>query len=325
MKGARTLLAILCLGFLLPRAAPADAGATAFIDGHVHLEPGDPRASVAAALRAMPGEGALQLVVMPPPFTFGDPARYDAEVFLALAQESGGRILVLGGGGSLNAMLQESAAAVAVPPPAMGRFRARAIEILERGAAGFGELAAEHFSGATPYQSVAADHPMLLALAEIAGERGVPIVLHLEALQSNMDAFERLLAHEPRARIVWAHAGWDNTGYRTPALCRRLLAAHPNLYMDIKVDPARVGLQSLLAAGASGAVRPEWLSLLREFPDRFVMGTDQHYPEPGAATQRWQAALRVLEGLPAELREAIAIGNARRLFGGRVAAAGARP
>jgi len=49
------------------------------------------------------------------------------------------------------------------------------------------------------------------------------------SLHENITAFRRLLDHNPRARIVWVHAGWDLTGERTVALMRSLLEAHRNL------------------------------------------------------------------------------------------------
>jgi len=133
-------------------------------------------------------------------------------------------------------------------------------------------------------------------------------------LRANIAAFERLLEHNPRAHIIWAHAGWDNTGYRTPGLCRRLLRAHPNLYMDVKIDPLKPGKNSPLANGASGAIKPEWLQLFQDFPDRFVVGTDQHYPEPLPGPQRWEAIVLLLNQLPADLRQKMGMENAARLY-----------
>ena len=304
-----------------------------FVDTHVHLERADPARSVEAALRAMPGENAAKIVFMPPPFTADDPARYEAEIFVPALKAHADKLAMLGGGGSLNAMIQESARTGDAGPDVQRKFKEKAEELLRLGAVGFGELAAEHFQGATPYQSVPPNHPLFLLLADIAAEHGVPIVLHMEAvprdtplpaslksppnppqLRANIDAFERLLAHNPRAKIIWAHAGWDNTGYRTPELCRRLLAAHPNLYMDVKIDPTKTGLNPPLVDGASGAIKPEWLKLFQDFPDRFVVGTDQHYPEPLPGPQRWRAIVQLLNQLPDGVRQKMARENAGRLY-----------
>jgi predicted TIM-barrel fold metal-dependent hydrolase len=49
----------------------------------------------------------------------------------------------------------------------------------------------------------------------------------------NITAFERLLAHNPKAKIVWVHLGMDTTDQRSPELTRRLLAKHQNLYSEL--------------------------------------------------------------------------------------------
>ena len=92
-----------------------------------------------------------------------------------------------------------------------------------------------------------------------------------------------------------------------------MLAAHANLYMDVKIDPLKPGLNSPLVDGASSTIKPEWLRLFEDFPDRFVVGTDQHYPEP-PGPQRWQAIVLLLNQLPDGLRQKIARENAERLY-----------
>lgn len=95
-------------------------------------------------------------------------------------------------------------------------------------------------------------------------------------LGENLTVFERLLAHTRDARIVWAHSGWDDIGFRTVSLMRRLLRDHPNLYMDIKL---RSGNRPNAPLDAGGRLDAGWLALLKEFPDRFVIGVDRKYPK----------------------------------------------
>jgi predicted TIM-barrel fold metal-dependent hydrolase len=313
--------------------AGSPAAQVPFVDLHTHLEAGEPSTSVRAALQAMPRENAVRIVFQPPPFTADDPARYDAELLLPAIEGRADRLVVFGGGGTLNPMIHEAVRTGQAGPEVQRRFRERAEQLLRQGIAGFGELAAEHFPGATPYESAPADHPLFLLLADIAAEHGVPIVLHMEAiahampvpagigplpgkpeLAPNIDGLERLLSHNPRARIVWAHAGWDRTGHRTPELCRRLLRSHPNLYMDVKLDPGSPGKNSPILPGPRPSVSPEWLQLFRDFPDRFVMGSDQHYPEPASGTQRWEAIAALLRQLPPDLQRAMGTENAARLL-----------
>jgi predicted TIM-barrel fold metal-dependent hydrolase len=344
LSGSRgVFLAVLglCLAIAMSRlsagpSAPSMVAAepvralTLFIEAHAHFETHDSGTDIRSALEALDRENAAAMILLPPPDTFKNPRRYDAEVILPAAKAHPRKLAVLGGGGTLNAMIHESVTSGSVSPEVRKRFRDRAEELLREGVVGFGEMTAEHFAGITPYQYAPADHPLFLLLADVAAQRGVPIDLHMEAvpeamplpahlksppnaaqLHENISAFERLLAHDPRAKIIWAHAGSDGTGYRTPALCRRLLQAHPNLYMEIKVDPRNTGKTPLLV---EGKLQPDWLQLFLDFPDRFIIGSDQHYPEPAGAQQRWQATVLLFNQLPADVRRKVGTENVLRLY-----------
>jgi hypothetical protein len=149
-------------------------------------------------------------------------------------------------------------------------------------------------------------------------------------LPANFAAFERLLAHNRGARIIWAHAGSDNLGQWTVELSRRALTAHPNLFMSLRMAPAHVPRNHPL--NPVGAIKPGWLPLLRDFPDRFVIGGDQFFVDPATANERtslfashaaptrqctnvFLAALpEELAALPEDLTRGIATGNAARLY-----------
>jgi predicted TIM-barrel fold metal-dependent hydrolase len=318
-----------------PETAPV-AALSPFIEVHTHLDPQDVPGSIQAALGAMRAENAAKMIFLPSPFTPDDPTRFDDELLIAAEKGHQDKFAFLGGGGTLNVMVQEAVHSNNAGPDVQKKFKERAEEIVRQGASGFGEMTAEHFA-TTPssyYEYAPADHPLFLLLADISAEHGgLPIDLHMEAapkesplpaglrsppnpprIRANIAAFERLLAHNPRAKIVWAHEGWDNTGYRTVELSRRLLEAHSNLYMEIKVDPIEIGKNSPLAAGGSGRLKPEWLKLFQGFPDRFVIGTDQHYPQPAKGPQRWQSVVLLFNQLPADLRQKIGIDNPTRLY-----------
>lgn len=79
------------------------------------------------------------------------------------------------------------------------------------------------------------------------------------------------------------------------------------------MDPVDTGKSSPLANGASGAIKPEWLKLFSDFPDRFLIGTDQHYPE-SSGPQRWQAAVLLFNQLPAAVQQKIGTENAVRIY-----------
>jgi hypothetical protein len=251
----------------------------------------------------MDGLGVKKTLIMPPPFPPDFLRTYDYTELVEATKKYPERFAVLAGGGSLNPMIH-SISPEEVTSDIRDSFEQTAMSIIDDGAVGFGELTAEHFSLDTghPYISSSPDHPLFLLLADIAGRRNVPIDIHMEAvpqdmpfpeelsgppnpatLRENIAAFERLLSHSGDARIIWAHAGWDNTGYRTVALMRQLLQRHPNLYMSIKIQrslhPENAPLDE------KGEIRSEWMDLLRSFPDRFLIGSDMFYGVTGEVTR----------------------------------------
>jgi predicted TIM-barrel fold metal-dependent hydrolase len=325
-----SLVAVTAQGPHTPAASP-------YIDVHTHIESEVAEKSVDLAVGTMNGDNRAKYLMLPSPFDDGDPRAFDIELLQKVSKKYGNRIAILGGGGTLNPMIVQAVRAGQTTPDLEKRFKDRAEAIVRLGAIGFGELTAEHRpSASTPsFQSAPPDHPLLLDLADIAASHNMPFVLHMEAvdkdmplpeswrmkglpapamLKANIAGFERLVSHNPRARIIWAHGGWDNTGVRTPQLMRRLLGAHPNLYCEIKIDPLNPGLNSPLDGGATGRLKPEWLKLFQDFPDRFVIGSDQHYPMPENQPQRWQAAVTMFNQLPADLRQKIGVDNVARIY-----------
>ena len=209
-------------------------------------------------------------------------------------------------------------------------------ELLRLGAVGFGELSIEHFSlpqsPVKDYEYAPADSPLMLLLADISAEHGAPIDLHMEALpqdmptpadmgppnppmlHGNIAAFERLLSHNRGAKIIWAHAGSDNVGFRSPDMMRGMLQRHSNLYLEIKFDPGFPGKDPPIV---DGKLKPEWLKLYQDFPDRFLIGSDQHFDPPATVPlARAQQNALLLEQLPPDLRRKIAVENAERLYSG---------
>jgi predicted TIM-barrel fold metal-dependent hydrolase len=315
-----------------PTSQRAVAALSPYLDVHTHLDASDVNGSMRSAIDSAPTENLVKIVFMPSPFTLADANRFDVERLLSAAKKYRGKIALLGGGGTLNPMIIEAVRTGDAGPEVQKKFSERAEAILAAGAVGFGEMAAEHFPSSTPYESAPPDHALFLLLADIAAQHDVPICIHMEAVPQDMDlpgplksplnpprlhaniaAFERLLSHNPHAKLVWAHLGWDTTGYRTPELTRRLLEAHPNLFMELKLDPLDPGKTSPLTNGDSGTIKPEWLELLTDFQDRFVIGSDQHYPQ-GSGPQRWQAAVLLFNQLPAAVRQKIGTENAIRIY-----------
>lgn len=150
------------------------------------------------------------------------------------------------------------------------------------------------------YDSANADGATARALMQLAEQRALAVLAHVDDM-----AVEKLLAHAPRAKLIWAHTGIGGVPVER---VRALLATHPTLYGELSYRPG-------LTEGG-GALSAQWKSLLSEYPERFLIGSDtwinarwQQYEELMAQARRW------LGDLPPSLARRIAWDNGARLFG----------
>ena len=331
----------------MPTPIPGPIG---IIDTHTHLQgPGGATVSglqqaALAALDFMKQSGIQKTLMMNPP-SHRESKGFDADQeFFNIVQQYPDSFAFLGGGPTLSPLIIESAQEGQVTADVLRSFEDRAEAIVQMGAAGFGETAALHISfvEGLPFIEIPADTTLFLLLADIAARNDMPIDLHMEAvaedmalpdgisllsnpstLRENISGLERLLAHNRDARIVWSHAGWDNTGHRTVALMRRLLETHTNLYMNIKL-PIGGGRDDLTPpenqpVDDNGRIRPQWLDLLQAFPDRFVLGSEAFYDIQAMARGASRAQSPFIDQLPPDLARKVGYENAARIY--RLAAA----
>jgi hypothetical protein len=115
-----------------------------------------------------------------------------------------------------------------------------------------------------------------------------------------------LFAHNPKARIIWAHTGFSTP----PARVAELLERYPALWGELSYR------NGITAAG--GKLAPEWRDLFARHSDRFLLGSDTWINE------RWFGYDTIfkeyrgwLAQLPDDQATRIAYGNAVRLFGKR--------
>ena len=334
------LLLVSLLAGITPYAQEP-AAPIAYIDTHNHFitqacEPCDYTGPVDNALLALETLGVRQFLIMPQPAVVSAGRSYleIAEITDPYRQQ----FAFLGGGWTLNPMIQRAVEAGVVSDQVRQRFQDTALDILARGAVGFGEFAVEHFSMADwhPYVSAPANHELFQLLADIAADNNVPIDIHMEAiafdmplseispvsaainnatnpefLEENMTEFEELLDSNENARIVWAHAGWDNTGHRTVERMTGLLEQHDNLYMQIRVLPHPIRLPNRPTL-PNGDVDPEWITLIERFPSRFVIGLDSMLDIFDSS--QFEPHTDFLNGLPEDLARKVAYENAIRIY-----------
>jgi hypothetical protein len=317
-----------------------------WIDTHVHVPGRHGRVvnvpqAVQAAAGVMDNNRICRMVLMPVPGVRGNFPPQVLEDFIAEARKYPDRFVVMGGGGTLNSMIHDEAGKGPVKQKLKDRFAKRSDAIIELGAIGFGEVGVLHLAAyrGQQFESIAGDHPLFLMLADITAQHNVVIDVHFDLvmkdmktprwlpqppnpprLKRNIEGFERFLRHNRNAKIVWAHLGSDFVGFRTPKLTRRMLNDHPNLYMSLRLGPGRVPSNHPMTA--NGIKRP-WLRLFEDFPDRFVIGTDQIFSLKGESLTKQHAKQReivrrqtnrFLSYLPPKLARMIAFENAERIY-----------
>lgn len=325
--------------FLQPLSA-AIAEVPPMIDTHFHAEVGDNvNRVVEGAIQTMDKYGIRRVVIMSQPRPYGVRNPYDIGDLRSAVKRYPGRFLVAAGGGILNPIIQGTNPD-GISENDLKSFRERAEKLVE-GASAIGEIASHHLSVVTmgtqhAYQASPPDHPYIRVLADVAAARGIPLDLHLDLVPQDMDlpkrsilnpsnppqikgnreGLERLLAHNREAKIVWAHAGNDPLGFRNPLVMRELLSRHSNLHMNIRLP--RGGPQPFFALNEAGQLKPVWLKLFADYPDRFMLGSDFMQQAGGSSRGITEEVFNnfrsLLEQLPDELAQAIAWKNAERIY-----------
>jgi hypothetical protein len=294
--GVLTALAVSALARV--RAAEA-AGPYAgpFVDAHAHLKDGfGPGPAGLLGLHDRVGvQGAL---------LFGDPW----PIATATRDLAPARIVPLLAEGYANALHPDSSY---VHPAGLEQlFAANVVR-------GLGEVICRHspyqlgasggFAGA-PANNVPADHPALLEAYRRAGAAGGVVTIHQEWWFA--DELERAVRAAPDTRFIWAHAGHG------PAdVARGMLDRNPNLHADLSARSPWLGPGTVLTR-ADGSLDRAWAALLREYPDRFLIGLDLFVPahyQDRYAEQMVGYYRGLLGQLEPDVAELIAYRNAARL------------
>ena len=325
------------LAFILPIVLAisvlADPSQIQWIDVHNHIYPDQGSReftkAVQAALAQMDQVGISKMILLPPPGGFCP----DITFLKACPKACGTNRsrFVFGAGTDLNAMIENK-----VPDTTKRTFEQKANELVDQGASVFGEIFIMHLLLPGLEFGVQADHPLLLLLADISARRDVPMDVHFDLVaedhpgpeyvaadrvrqfpqlfRNNLPAFERLLAHNPKAKIIWEHVGGDPFGYCTPQLCYQLLKKHPNLYMSLRLGMCKPPENFPMASPHE--LRTTWLHLFLDFPDRFMIGRDGFIKPDGIPETRgayfWTRCM--LNNLPPDVARKIAYENANAIF-----------
>lgn len=161
-----------------------------------------------------------------------------------------------------------------------------------------GRLAANRYAGIGEFHvsGADADKPAVRGLVDLAHKHGLFLHAHADA-----DAIARIFKHDPTARVLWAHAGFEDRE-RVEAT----LQAYPELRADLSFRFEHV---------SGGRITPAWRRTFLRFPERFTIGTDTYTPSRWEDVADYTAWVRGwLADLPEPVRSNIAFRNAEALL-----------
>ena len=186
---------------------------------------------------------------------------------------------------------------------------------------GIGEILTRHdqLTALTEGETPRANHPALMRVYKLAARYDLPVLLHsnLTSLREETPIFleelEAALSANPQTRFVLAHAGTSGgveerqapLGTLVPIL-RALLSRYAHFYVDLSWS---VKDHYLLKNDKPAS---EWVELIRDYPDRFVLGSDLvgHFDSMKRLMDDYQP---LLDALPQKVAEQLASGNAAAL------------
>ncbi|HVS26719.1 MAG TPA: amidohydrolase family protein [Burkholderiales bacterium] len=141
------------------------------------------------------------------------------------------------------------------------------------------------------------DTPVVRRIVALAVEKNLMLHAH-----SDEKVVEELFRQQPRAKILWAHAGLTSM----PTTVGNMLERYPGLWVE---------LSSRDDIAPDGKLDAGWRGLFLRYPTRFLIGTDtwtasrwRDLPLIAQTTRQWLAQL------PREVAENIAYRNAETLF-----------
>ncbi len=166
-------------------------------------------------------------------------------------------------------------------------------------------------------ENARANHAALDPVYDLAGRNDMPVNLHNNCTSRSQTKewryvyeVEGALKNHPKTRIVWAHAGLsrlmediDQRAYT--AMLRKMLEKYPNLWLDL----SWIVYEEYMTGGTPQlVVRPCWLQLVKDFPDRFMVGSDS-IGHMGTYAMNIRKYYTLFRALPADTARKVARDN----------------
>ena len=183
---------------------------------------------------------------------------------------------------------------------------------------GIGEVFTRHddLTALTSGDTPRANNEAMTKIYHLAAENDLPVMVHSNITSKRernplyLQEIEEPLRNHPHTRFIWAHAGTSAEIHRhqtqldflLPTLTR-MLEAYPNLFIDLSWS-----MLTPYLLDEQGKPRPEWLALVKKYPERFMLGSDVvgRFNKLG---EEMHSFAPFLDALPEEIAQKVARDN----------------
>ena len=132
-----------------------------------------------------------------------------------------------------------------------------------------------------------ADDPVALQIYDLCAKYRVPITIHQDSkdYRGAYEELERALDRSPNCIFIF-HGWWLGPGHLSMKNLERLIARHPNLYVELagelEASPGPPWTEQTFVGGTArdlfaypdGRIKEEWRNIFEKYPDRFINGFD---------------------------------------------------
>ena len=166
----------------------------------------------------------------------------------------------------------------------------------------------------------------MMKVYKLAAEFDLPVLLHSNITSKRernplyLEELEEALGKNPEVKFIWAHAGTSKELHRHQEeldFIRPLLKELLDKYNNLTIDLSWTMIEPYLL-DEKGKPRAKWLALLKQYPKRFVIGSDVvgSFDNVGKIMHGFDP---VLDALPEDAANAIAHDNFLRLLPNKTA------
>lgn len=176
---------------------------------------------------------------------------------------------------------------------------------------GIGEISSVHFpSTGFAETDFSPTGTMTAGLLALARRHRMPVMLHVEL--TRLAELSTLLERFADVTVIWAHGGY------TPLfIARRMLQRHANLVYELSARTwprhPRSPDYTILRDGREAW--PEWLALIEEQPQRFLVGTDASHRSAASEAMKFESVQNLLRQLGPAAQQRVARDNLMALLG----------